>query len=78
MSKPNPKIKFNGGNPVAICNRCSVIMCYVNCGENSGEFCKIIDINQVNGVDVISTPIGKKPPAFCNSCNELLNYSLNE
>ena len=76
--KPNPIIKFNGGEPVALCNRCSAMMCYVSCREEDGEFCKVKEIRNLNGVDYIKTPIGKTPPPFCDKCELLLNYSLNE
>ena len=76
--KPNPIIKFNGGEPVALCNRCSAMMCYVSCREEDGEFCKVKEIRSLDGVDYIKTPIGKTPPPFCDKCNMLLNYSLNE
>ena len=65
MKKPNPIIKFNGGEPVALCNKCNAIMCYVTCTEKDGEFCKVKEIRNLNGVDYISTPIGKTPPPFC-------------
>jgi hypothetical protein len=78
MKKPNPKIKFNGGEPVALCNRCSAMMCYVSCREEDGEFCKVKEIRNLNGVNYIKTPIGKTPPPFCDKCEMLLNYSLNE
>ena len=29
MSKLTPIIKLNGGNPIALCNRCFSIICYV-------------------------------------------------
>ena len=77
MKKTNPIIKFNGGEPVALCNRCSAMMCYVSCKEEDGEFCKVKEIRNLNGVNYIKTPIGKTPPPFCNQCEMLLNYSLN-
>jgi hypothetical protein len=74
-----PIIKFNGGNPVAICNVCRVVMCYVSCTEKDGEYCKVREpLTNNNGEDYISTPIGETPPLYCGKCETLLNYSLNE
>jgi hypothetical protein len=77
-NKRNPLIKFNGNEPVALCNRCYAIMCYVSCREEDGEFCKVTEIRNLNGVDYISTPIGRTPPSYCDNCQKLLRYSLNE
>jgi len=77
MKKPNPIIKFNGGEPVALCNRCRAIMCYVSCKEEDGKFCKVKEIRNLNNIDYIKTPIGKTPPPFCKQCEMLLDYSLN-
>jgi len=81
MNIPKPLIKLNGGNPVALCNRCFCMMCYVSCSENNVEDgdCVVIERRGLGDKDYISTPIGKKPPSFCDTCTELLfNYSLNE
>lgn len=77
MKKPNPMIKHNGGNPIALCNRCSAIMCYVSCREEDGEFCKVKEVRSLNNVDYIKTPIGQTPPPFCHKCDMLFTYSLN-
>ena len=80
MNKPKPLIKFNGGNPIALCNRCFCIMCYVSCTDDNidSEDCVVIERRGLGDEDYISTPIGKTPPSFCNSCYELLfGYSLN-
>lgn len=71
--KPKPLIKFNGGNPVALCNRCFTIMCYIECTEE-GENCVVTKIK----MESITTPIGEAPPSYCTKCNELLTYSINE
>lgn len=78
MKKPNPIIKFNSDEPVALCNKCSAIMCYVTCKDKEDKFCKVKEIRNLNGVDYISTPIGKTPPPYCNMCDNLFNFSLNE
>lgn len=77
MKKPNPMIKRNGGNPIALCNRCSAIMCYVSCKEEDGEFCKVKEVRSMNNVDYIKTPVGETPPPFCQQCDMLFSYSLN-
>lgn len=77
MKKPNPLIHFNNGEPIALCNRCFAMMCYVDCDKNA-ENCKVVEIRDLNGVKYITTPIGKTPPPYCNKCELLLNYSLNE
>lgn len=71
MKKINPIIKFNSGNPIALCNRCFVIMCYVSCTEKDGEFCKVLSPN-----DKYTTSVaGDETPLYCNKCKELLTYS---
>ena len=79
--RPNPKIDLNYGEPVAICNKCSAIMCYVDCSEGTGEWCKVKEVRSLNGNPYISTPIGQTPPPYCASCDNLhnlYNYTLNE
>jgi hypothetical protein len=78
MQQPKPIIKFNGGNPVALCNRCFCMMCYVRCSPSSDDECMIIEKRGINGLDYTSTEIGKEPPAYCDECINLLNYTLNE
>ena len=70
MRMINPLIKFNGGSPVAICNRCSVIMCKVSCSEEDGDDCKVIS----NTEFLTKIQIGDKPPLYCDGCRELLKY----
>lgn len=80
MNVPKPNIKFNGGNPVALCNRCFCMMCYVSCGDvEEGQDCIVIERRGLGDKEFISTPIGQAPPSFCDVCQNLLfNYSLNE
>jgi hypothetical protein len=52
-------------------------MCYVTCKDKEDKFCKVKEIRNLNGVDYISTPIGKTPPPYCNMCDNLFNFSLN-
>jgi hypothetical protein len=68
MEKLDPIIKLNGGNPVALCNVCRAMMCYVSCREEDGEFCKV---KEIINLDYITTPIGQTPPSVCNKCNNL-------
>jgi hypothetical protein len=75
MKRPEPMIKFNGGKPIALCNRCFIIMCYVRCAEDD---CVVIDRNGNGKVDYITTPIGQTPPPYCDECNKLLTFTLNE
>ena len=79
MEIPKPIIKLNGGNPVAICNRCFCMMCYVSCNKDRNE-CIIIDKKfGPDGNPYSSTPIGQAPPSYCDDCHDLLlNFSLNE
>lgn len=77
MKKPNPLIQFNNGDPIALCNRCFAIMCYVNCDKNA-ENCKVTEIRDLNGVKYTTTPIGDTPPSYCDKCELLFTYSLNE
>jgi hypothetical protein len=53
MSKP--RIKFNGGNPVALCNECSVITNYVS-------------INDDDSVTIADTEY--EVPELCAKCAE--------
>lgn len=74
-----PIIKFNGGVPIALCNRCFIMMCYVSCAEDDGEYCKVRESKfDLNGELCTSTKKGETPPVYCDKCKELLNYSLNE
>jgi hypothetical protein len=77
MKKQKPLIKFNSGNPIALCNRCFVIMCSVTY-NNETEESSVLDIKGDNEGDYISTPIGKTPPSYCDKCSKLLTYSINE
>lgn len=79
--KQKPIIKFNGGKPVALCNRCFAMMCYVSCSEKDYEIegnCVVIEVREDKDGDYITTPIGKVPPAYCDKCDKLLTYSINE
>jgi len=75
MEQPKPIIKLNGGKPIALCNRCYCIMCYVYCiDKNLDENGNWVVIERwySSGVENISTPIGKVPPSFCDKCFKLL------
>lgn len=74
MGKLKPIIKFNNGKPIALCNRCLIIICYVNCPESDIDNCVILGQYR----EEISQSIGDKVPTHCDKCNKLLNYSLNE
>lgn len=77
MSKLTPIIKLNGGNPIALCNRCFSIICYVYTDDY--ETAKPEDYKVLKQYrEDISTPIGGKVPIHCDKCKELLKYSLNE
>lgn len=81
MDSKKPIIKYNNGNPIALCNRCFCIMCFVVCDNwefNEGDNCVVLERKTLGNIDVISTPIGRTPPLYCNKCNDLLNnYMLN-
>ena len=77
MKKPNPLIQFNNGDPIALCNRCFAIMCYVEC-DNKTEDCKVTEIRDLNGVKYTTALIGDTPPLYCDTCEILFTYSLNE
>lgn len=78
MKRPEPMIKFNGGKPIALCNRCFIIMCYVRCSEDESDDCVVIDRKGNDRGDYITTPIGQAPPPYCDECNKLLTFTLNE
>ena len=75
-----PIIKFNGGNPVALCNRCRIIMCYVSGIKNEGKQEKWVVRESLvsKELDITSRPIGKEAPTHCDNCLNLLNITLNE
>lgn len=81
MEPKKPLIKFNNGKPIALCNRCFCIMCFVSCendkfDENAN--CVVLERRMYGDDELITTPIGKTPPSYCKKCNELLNgYNLN-
>jgi hypothetical protein len=51
-----PRIKFNGGNPVALCDECSVITEYVTYNEDDS-----VTIRDTN----------EEAPLYCIKCSEL-------
>jgi invasion protein IalB len=75
--RKTPIIKFNGGEPIALCNRCFVIMCYVTCTEE-GEDCKVLRANSGVLFDNTSAKKGDAVPIYCDQCDKLLKYALNE
>jgi len=78
MKIPEPIIKFNDGNSIALCNRCFCMMCFVSC-KNDLEDCVVTEVRALGDMNYISTPIGSSPPPYCDRCSDLLlNYSLNE
>ena len=72
MEQPKQIIKFNGGKPVALCNRCSHMMCYVSCVEKDLDKegnCVVIEKRyRGNGEEYIKTLLGQNPPLFCDQC----------
>lgn len=81
MKIPKPIIKFNGGCPVALCNRCFIIMCYVSCADKDLDRdgnCVVIEHNGDAERMYTKSPIGEAPPLYCDRCKELLTYTLNE
>jgi len=81
MESKKPLIKFNNGKPVALCNRCFSMMCFVSCpNKDLYEFgdCVVIERRTLGGEELITTPIGKTPPVYCKKCHDFLhNYKLN-
>ena len=74
-----PIIKFNGGSPIALCNRCFIMMCYVTYEGEDGEDAKVVSSKfDYEGNLCTSVPKGETPPVHCDKCKKLLNYSLNE
>lgn len=57
-------------------------MCYVSCPDDNVDDidnCVVIERRNHGGDDFIKTPIGEKPPCFCDRCNDLLfKVYLNE
>ena len=73
--KPKPIIKFNDGHPIALCNRCFLMMCFV---DSMNDNCVIVEIRNDGKENFTSVPIGQRPPAYCDKCDKLLTYSINE
>lgn len=69
----------NNGKPIALCNRCFCMMCYVKCeDDDTDKACIIIEHRNHGEGDFTSKPIGTTPPIYCDKCDKLLNeYSLN-
>ena len=51
----NPRVKFNGGNPVALCNECSVITHYITYNEDDSFY--------IQGTE-------NEVPELCDKCAE--------
>lgn len=82
MSSKKPLIKNNNGKPIALCNACFCIMCYVSCPEgedlDGNDNCVVIERLKLGSIEHIKTPIGQKPPVYCSKCNKFLKgYFLN-
>jgi len=58
-----PSIKFNGGNPVALCIKCNVISCYVTFDEERDYVFKASTQHTIDGVNR-----GDIIPNFCREC----------
>ncbi len=83
MNTLKPIIKFNGGDPIALCKRCFIIMCYVSCSSEEQDMRDDIKciVRSPNGdsINLYTTiPVGDPAPTYCDKCKELLNYSVNE
>ena len=73
-----PLIKYNAGNPIALCNRCFCIMCSVSCPDETMENCVVLERKSMGDVEVITTPVGNDVPIYCKRCEKLLkHYFLN-
>ena len=81
METKKPLIKFNNGKPIALCNRCFCIMCFVSCTDDDLEKdgnCVVIERRNHRFEDFITTSIGHKPPVYCKKCEKFLKgYSVN-
>jgi hypothetical protein len=64
-----PKIKFNNGNPVALCNDCDKILCYVQLND----FNKTYSVRQYFSYDLVNLKIGDAAPCYCSKCVEINN-----
>lgn len=76
-----PIIKFNGGNPVALCNGCRSMMCYVSFveTEKNGVDKWVVRYNIANGSGyMVTTNIGDDVPIYCDKCSDLLSIRLNQ
>ena len=81
MMKIKPIIKFNDGAPIALCNRCFVMICnVVYVGEGKGFDGYVVSETKYDhfGDACTSLKKGDTPPIYCNKCSQLLTYSLNE
>ena len=78
MKELKPILKFNSGNPIALCNKCMVTMYYVSCREQDGEYGIILRQipNRDNGF-YSTKPIGQTTPLFCDECEVLINSTTN-
>lgn len=79
--KLEPIIKFNGGAPIALCNRCFIMICYVTyAGEGKGADGYVVSETKYDhfGEPCTKSKKGDEPPIYCDKCSKLLTYSINE
>lgn len=77
----NPIIKFNGGAPIALCNRCFIMICNVMyVGEGKGVEGYVVSEPKYDhfGDPCTTQQRGSMPPVYCDKCTKLLTYSMNE
>ncbi len=76
MANLKPIIKFNNGIPIAVCNRCFITICYITFVDDDYV------VRETNydliGDACTSVKKGGEIPSYCEKCNKLLNYNLNE
>ena len=76
-----PIIKFNDGAPVALCNRCFIMICNVSyLEEGKGADGYVVSEPKYDhfGDPCTSVEKGGMPPVYCDKCKKLLSYSINE
>ena len=71
MKQKPPIVKYNNGNPIALCK----IICYVATSNPETDYGIVLYDHQNNS----PVGIGEATPSYCSVCLDLLtNYKLNE
>lgn len=72
-----PIIRYDGDSPIALCNRCFIVMCSVSSDDEDSARVVTSKLDY-EGHLCTSAKKGSRVPIYCDKCKKLLTYSLNE